>query len=195
MLRRIYPNVLVVAFATSVSITLFILLGKSTGVLDIDLSALQKNIGKNTEAIGKLTESNMTKGEEIERLRSGNSELSEKLLALENEIEEKDKEQLQALSKRQSCDMANELSRVPASMEFRSNGEGEECGSSFVSHVPTSTEGALNYAIGLLDNYKKTGAVAWKHIPEWCIKDAKKYKPVLEERLSQYHYHKSICEQ
>lgn len=132
------------------------------------------------------------KNETIQSLRSQlvalESEVTRGQTALEGKLESSKKE----LEKQDACNKANELSQIPSDMVFRATG----CNVAYrYDRIPSSTQGALEYVRGFLDNYQKTGSPYWTHNPDVCVDDAQSHLPILEDRHENYLEYKEICDE
>lgn len=153
---------------------------------------LQKLISKIEDLEGELA----SKDAVISSLNSNLKQLGEsgsaqvgELAGRQAKLEEQLSESQKELEKQQACDKANELSQIPGDMVFRAS----DCINTY-GKIPSSTQGALEYLRGFLDNYNRTGSPYWQHNPDVCLKDAQDYLPVLEKRYEEYQKYRNLCE-
>lgn len=173
--------------------TYFYLNGKNR-LLGDNLSQIRKEESEHTASLSA----------EIKWLLSEKENLISRVVDLEGELESKN-ENIKSLNSKMSleinrlsaestkqtaCNKANEFSRIPADMVFRTNG----CkAGSRVSFISSSTQQAIEYLRGFLDNYQKTGLLQWQNIPEVCLEDAQINLPILEKRYNDYLTNKASC--
>jgi|GEM_PF-5926798 len=133
--------------------------------------------------------------QELADLKQEISDLEKQIQKNKTEQEKATSESQAELSKQQACTKANELSQIPTDMTFRTTGSADSCGISNFSHIPSSTQGALEYLNGYLQNYRETKSIYWHHNPDVCLQDAGSHQPVLEARYEEYLKYKKLCDE
>lgn len=160
-----------------------------------ELTLMKEIVNNLSQKTSNLNETISNLSQETSRSKEDAEKLDKELQDSKAKLEKEAAENREKLEKQEACNKANELSQIPGDMVFRNSGSQEGCGPSNFSHIPSSTEGALEYIQGFLQNYRNTGSYYWRHNPDICLQDAGNNHPILEERYNKYLYYKKICEE